>query len=214
MSGIDPSIVVHEIPTYPGAKPVRQRLCPVHPRKAAAIKAEVEKLLKDGFIYPIPLIGWVSIIIPVDKKQGTIRVYVDYRDINRACPKADQHKMAFICPWGTFAYKKLPFSLKNAGATFQHVMSYAFNDIWHIVQPYLDDLPAHSAKCQDHLAHLHEICFRCRHYHIRLNPHKCVFCIESGRLLGFIVSREGIHLDPLKVKAILNLPPPASLQKL
>ena len=55
MLGIDPSIVVHEIPTYPGAKPVRQRLRPMHPRKAAAIRAEVEKLLNAGFIYPIPL---------------------------------------------------------------------------------------------------------------------------------------------------------------
>ena len=55
MPGIDPSIVMHEIPTYPGAKPVRQCLRPVHPRKAATIKAEVEKLLIAGFIYPIPI---------------------------------------------------------------------------------------------------------------------------------------------------------------
>lgn len=82
MPSIDPSIVVHEIPTYSGAKPVFQRLRPVHPRKAAAIKAEVEKLLKAGFIYPIPLTDWVSNIFPVTKKQGTIRVCVDYRDIN------------------------------------------------------------------------------------------------------------------------------------
>lgn len=187
MPGIDPSIVVHDIPTYRGAKPIRQRLCPVHPRKAAAIKGEVEQLLKAGFIYPIPLIDWVSNIVPVTKKQGTIRVCVDYRDINCACPKnnyptpfndqliddcagseifsfmdgfsgynqinishADQHNTAFICPWGTFAYKKLPFGLKNAGATFQRAMSYSFHDICHIVQPYLDDLPAHSAKRSDH----------------------------------------------------------------
>jgi hypothetical protein len=95
MPGIDPNIVVHEIPTYPGAKPVRQRLRPVHPRKAAAIKAEVEKLLKAGFIYPIPLTDWVSNIVPVDKKQGTIRVCVDYRDINRACLK-DNYPTPFI----------------------------------------------------------------------------------------------------------------------
>ena len=68
MPGIDPSIVVHEIITYPGAKPVRQRLRPVHPRKAAAIKEKVEKLLKAGFIYPIPLTDWVSNIVPVNKK--------------------------------------------------------------------------------------------------------------------------------------------------
>ena len=52
MPGIDPAIVVHEIKTYPGDKPVRKRLRPVHPRKAAAIKLKVEKLLKAGFIYP------------------------------------------------------------------------------------------------------------------------------------------------------------------
>ena len=56
----------------------------------------------------------------------------------------DQHKTTFICPWGIFAYRKLPFGLNNVGATFQREMDYAFNDIKHIVQPYLDDLPTHS----------------------------------------------------------------------
>jgi hypothetical protein len=77
---------------------------------------------------------------------------------------------------------------KNVGATFQCAMSYAFHDIKHIVQPYLDDLPAHSLRRVDHPMHLRAIFVRCRFYHIRLNPHKCVFCVESGRLLGFIVS--------------------------
>ena len=95
MPGIDPSIVVHEIPTYPGAKPMHQCLRPMHPRKSTAIKAEVEKLLNVGFIYPIPLTEWVSNIVPVDKRQGTIRVCVDYRDINRACPK-DNYPTPFI----------------------------------------------------------------------------------------------------------------------
>ena len=95
MPGIDSSIVMHEIITYPDAKPVRQRLRPVHPRKAAAIKAEVEKLLRADFIYLIPLTDWVSNIVPVTKKQGTIRVCVDYHDINRACPK-DNFPTPFI----------------------------------------------------------------------------------------------------------------------
>ena len=69
---IDPSIVQHEIKTYENAKPVRKKICPVNPRKAAAIKAEVEKLLKARFIFPVPLTEWVSNPVPVDKKQGTI----------------------------------------------------------------------------------------------------------------------------------------------
>jgi hypothetical protein len=93
--GIDPDIVVHDIKTYLDAKPVQQRLHPVHPRKVVAINLEVEKLLKAGFIYPMALTDWVSNLVPVNKKQGTIRVCVDYRDINKACPK-DNYPTPFI----------------------------------------------------------------------------------------------------------------------
>jgi hypothetical protein len=178
-------------------------------------------------------------------------VCIDYRDINKACPKdnfptpfvdqiiddcagseifslmdgffgynqinivpTNQHKTSFICPWGTFTYRKLPFTLKNVGATFQCAMSYTFHDINHIMQPYLDDLPTHSMRLVDHPIHLHAIFLRCRFYDIHLNPHRCFLCIESNQLLGFIVSRQGIKVDPLKVKAILNLPPPFSLRQL
>jgi hypothetical protein len=116
----------------------------------------VEKLLNVGFIYPVPLTEWVSNPVPVNKKQGTIRVCMDFLDLNKACPKdnfptpfidhildecagskvfsfmdgfsgynhiqikpEDQHKMKFICPWGTFTYLKMPFNLKNIEATFQ-----------------------------------------------------------------------------------------------
>jgi hypothetical protein len=79
-------------------------------------------------------------------------VFSSYNQINIA--PEDQHKTAFICPWGTFTYRKLPFGLKNAGATFQCAMSYAFHDIKHIVQPYLDNFSAHSLRRVDHPTHL------------------------------------------------------------
>jgi hypothetical protein len=251
MLGIDPAIIIHEIQTYTDAKPIRQCLRPVHPYKEAAIKLEVEKLLKAEFIYSVALTDWVSNLVPIEKKQGTIRVCIDYRYINKACPKnnfpnpfvdqiiddcggseifslmdgfsmynqinnvpKDQHKTAFICPWGTFPYQKLPFGLKNAGATFQRAMSYAFHDIKHIVQPYLDDFPAQSMHRLDHPTHLRAIFIHCQFYRICLNPHKCILCMESNRLLGFIFSRQGISVDPLKVEAILNLPPPSTLSQL
>jgi hypothetical protein len=248
MPGINPDIVVHEIKTYPDAKPIRKRLILVHLHKFVAIKHEVEKLLKTSFVYPMALIDWVSNLVSVNKKQVTIRVCVYYRDINKACPKdnyptpfvdqivydyanneifslmdgfscynqinilpVDQHKATFICPWGTFAYHKLPFGLKNVGATFQHAMSYVFHDINHIEKPYLDDLSTHSMHRQDHPTHLRAIFVRYHYYRIRLNPLKCVFCVDFDRLLGFIVSIHGIQVDPLKVEAILNLPPPSTL---
>jgi len=58
----------------------------------------------------------------------------------------DQHKIAFICPWGTFSYKKMPFGLENVGAMFQQAMSFSFHDIKCIVEAYLDNLVVHSWK--------------------------------------------------------------------
>jgi hypothetical protein len=251
MPGIDPRIVEHEIRNYPASKPIRQRLRVVNPRKAPTIKAEVDKLLNDGFIYPVPLIEWVSNPIPVNKNQGTIRVCMEFCDLNKACPKdnfptpfidqilnecmrrkifsfmdgfsgynqiqikpKDQHKKAFICPWGTFAYWKMPFDLKNAGSTFQRAMTFTFHDLKHIVKAYLDDLVAHSRKRVDHAMHLRLVFERCRYYRIQLNPHKCIFCVISGCLLGFLFSETGIMVDTLKVEAILQLPPLRTIRQL
>jgi hypothetical protein len=63
---------------YENVKLVRQKLRLVNPRKVTKIKAEVEKLLKDGFIYLVPLTEWVSNPILVDKKQGTIHICMDF----------------------------------------------------------------------------------------------------------------------------------------
>jgi hypothetical protein len=214
MPGLDPSIVEHRIDTWPDITPVRQKQRPLHPSKAAAIKAEIDKLRTAGFIYPIAYTSWVSNPVPVDKKQGTIRVCTDFRDLNNACPKdnfptpfidqviddcaghealsfmdgfsgynqiqihpADQYKTAFITPWGTFAYRVMPFGLKNAGATFQRAMTYIFHDLAEIILAYLDDLTARSKKRTQHLDDLRIIFQRCRQYNIRLNPLKCVFCV-------------------------------------
>ena len=87
MPQIYPSIVVHEIETYTGAKPIWHKLRQVHSRKVATIKEEAEKILRAGFIYPIPLTGWVSNIVPMNEKKGTIRVCINFRDLNRSCPK-------------------------------------------------------------------------------------------------------------------------------
>jgi hypothetical protein len=245
MPCIDPKIVEHEITTYPDAKPVRQKLHPVNPKKATTIKSEVEKFLKERFIYPIHLTQWVSNPVPVDKKQGTVRECTDFHDLNKACPKDnyptpfidqiidecagceafsfmdgflgynqiqikhdDQHKTTFICPWGTFAYHKMPFGLKNVGATFQWAVSFAFHDLKHIFEAYLDDLSSRSHKRKDHPMHLRLIFERCRYFKIQLNPNKCNFCVTSGSLLGFIVSTTRIMVDPLKVEAITQFPPP------
>jgi hypothetical protein len=127
---------------------------------------------------------------------------------------ADQYKTTFTTLWGTFSYRVMPFGLKNAGATFQWAMTYIFHDLAHIILAYLDDLTARSKKCTHHLDNLRIIFQRCRQYNICLNPLKCMFCVTVGHLLGFIVSQRSITVDPLKVQAITEIPPPRNLRQL
>jgi hypothetical protein len=120
----------------------------------------------------------------------------------------DQYKTTFTTPWGNFAYCVMPFGLKNAGATFQHAMTYIFHDLSHIILAYLENLTARSKKHTQHLSDLRIIFQWCHQCNIRLNPLKCVFYIIAGCLLGFIVSQRAITVDPLKVQAIMKIPPP------
>jgi hypothetical protein len=119
----------------------------------------------------------------------------------------DQHKKTFIYPWGTFAYMKMNFWLKNVGATFQRAMSFSFHDLKHIFEAYLDDMETCSHKRSDHITHLQLIFERCHYYRICVNPNKCSFFMTSGCLLGFIMSNKGIMFNPLKVEEIVQLPP-------
>jgi hypothetical protein len=87
MLDLDPSIVEHRINTWPDITPVRQKQCPLHPSKVAASKAKIDKLRAAGFIYPITYTSWVSNPVPINKKHGTIRVYIEFHNLNHVCPK-------------------------------------------------------------------------------------------------------------------------------
>ena len=108
----------------------------------------------------------------------------------------------------------MPFSLKNVGATFQQAMTLIFHDLKNIIKVYLDDLTAHSRLRVRHPYHLILVFERCHHFQVRLNPHKFIFCVKLGHLLRFIIYREGIRVDPLKVEAILQLSPPRNIRHL
>ena len=88
------------------------------------------------------------------------------------------------------------------------------HDLKKIIEVYLDDLDSHSHLSVHHPYHLRLVFEICHHYQIWLNPHKCIFCVKAGRLLGLIMSKEGIRVDPLKVEAILQLSPPCNIRHL
>ena len=87
MLGLDTDIVVHKIPLKPGCKPVKQALRRMKPEVILKIKKEVEKQLKAGFLSIVTYSNWVANIVLVPKKDGKVRMCVDYRDLNRASPK-------------------------------------------------------------------------------------------------------------------------------
>jgi hypothetical protein len=84
----------------------------------------------------------------------------------------NQHKTVFFFTWGTFAYRKITFNIKNTIATFQRAMTFLFHDLKNIIEDYLDDLAAQSRKRVDHLNHLRIVFKRCHYYWIRSNLHK------------------------------------------
>ena len=127
----------------------------------------------------------------------------------------DQDKTAFTTPWGTFKYVKMPFGLKNAGATFQRAMDIAFaKEIYDFVVVYLDDLTPFSKSDQEHLRHLRKIFMTCRKYGISLNPKKSLFGLEEGKSLGHIISKDGIRIDPERIQDILQILYPRNIKEL
>ena len=89
MPGQDTSIVDHHLPLRPECPPVKQKLRRVHPEMAEKIKKEVQKQLDAGFLVTSEYPQWLANIVPVSKKDGKVRMCVDYRDLNKASPKDD-----------------------------------------------------------------------------------------------------------------------------
>ena len=127
----------------------------------------------------------------------------------RSMAPKDMEKTIFLTMWGTFCYKVMPFGLKNAGATYQRAMATLFHDMMHKeIEVYVDDMIAKSQGEDDHVINLRKLFERLRKFQLKLNPVKCTFGATFENLLGFVVSKKGIEIDPDKVRAIQDLPPP------
>ncbi|KAL6208662.1 hypothetical protein ACLB2K_019609 [Fragaria x ananassa] len=87
MPGLNPSLVCHTINVEPGPKPVIHARRNYHKEDDVQIKQEIEKLLACGFIKSIKHPTWLANIVPLKKKNGQVRICIDYRDLNKVCPK-------------------------------------------------------------------------------------------------------------------------------
>jgi len=126
----------------------------------------------------------------------------------------DQEKTTFTCPFGTFAYRRMPFGLCNAPATFQRCMVSIFSDyIEHIIEVFMDDFTVYGDSFDNCLHNLTLVLQRCIETNLVLNSEKCHFMVGQGIVLGHIVSSKGIEVDKAKVDIIQSLPYPTSVRE-
>jgi hypothetical protein len=140
----------------------------------------------------------------LDGYSGYNQVHVD---------PEDQEKTTFTCPFGTFAYRRMPFGLCNAPATFQRCRISIFSDM---VERFLEvfmDFSVFRSSFEECLHHLTLVLVRCKEKNLVLNWEKCHFMVQQGIVLGQVISRRGIEVDKAKVDLISNLPPPRMVKE-
>ncbi|CAL2252689.1 unnamed protein product [Prunus armeniaca] len=125
----------------------------------------------------------------------------------------DQEKTTFTCPFGTYAYRRMPFGLCNAPATFQRCMMSIFSGlVENIVEVFMDDFSVFGDSYDQCLQNLSLVLKRCQETHLVLNWEKCHFMVKQGIVLGHSISNRGIEVDKAKIEIIAKLPPPTSVK--
>jgi hypothetical protein len=126
----------------------------------------------------------------------------------------DRYKTMFVTKWGSYQYTVMPFGLKNAPTIFSRVVIATFKEFIHpFLEVYLDDWTVYSLL-KEHIEVLCLMLERCRKCQMSLNINKCIFRTPFGILLGHIVCKQGLLVDPTKIAIIVNLPPPKTISQL
>ncbi|CAF1100693.1 unnamed protein product [Brachionus calyciflorus] len=126
---------------------------------------------------------------------------------------SDKHKTAFITATGLFQFKKMPFGLCNAPATFQRLMNKILASIlWKRCIVYLDDIIVYARTFEEHLESLEMVFQKLRAANLKLKLEKCSFCKNEVKYLGFKISKDGLKADPFKTQAIRNMVEPNNVR--
>jgi len=155
--------------------------------------------------YPLPLIGELLDRLKTAKIFSTIDLRGAYNLVRMA--EGEEWKTAFRTRYGHYEYQVMPFGLTNAPASFQHFINDTFSDILdNYVVVYLDDILIFSDNIKDHIQHVREVLQRLRNNALFGNLEKSKFHNSSTKFLGYIISSNGIKMDPEKVEAVLSWP--------
>ncbi|KAL0290010.1 UNVERIFIED_CONTAM: hypothetical protein Sradi_7059400 [Sesamum radiatum] len=194
MPEVNPKVVVHHLSVKKGARPVKQDQRRFRPKLIPLIEGEVNKLIEVSFIREVNYPMWISSIVLVRNKNGQIRVCVDFRDLNNACPK-DDFPLSII-------------ELMIDASTGQEALSYMDGSFgYNQIRMALGD---------EELAVFQtpKVFERLMRYQLKMNPSKCAFGVTSEKFLGFIVRQQGIEIEQAKIDAILRIPKPRNIHEL
>ncbi|XP_075489615.1 uncharacterized protein LOC142528448 [Primulina tabacum] len=236
LTGISPLISEHHLNILPGSQLVKQKKRHFGLEKEKVIDVQVRELLQAGHIQEIQFPTWLSNVVLVPKSTGKWRMCVDFRDLNKACPKdhyplpkIDQlvdstsgfELLSFMDAYQ--GYHQIPLAkndqdkasfITSGGATYQRLMNKVFKkQLGRNVEVYVDDILGKSKKVADFITDLEETFATLMHYGIKLNQAKCIFGVKSGKFLGFIVTDRGIGVNQEKVKSVLCMPSPRSVKE-
>ncbi|GJY49695.1 reverse transcriptase domain-containing protein [Tanacetum coccineum] len=140
----------------------------------------------------------------LDGLSGYFQIPIDHKD---------QEKTTFTCPYGTFAYRHMPFGLCNAPGTFQCCMMAIFYDmIEKTMEVFMDDFLVFGNSFENCLSRLDKMLKRCEDTNLCLNWEKSHFMVKEGIVLGHKISKNGIEVDKAKVDVIAKLPHPTTVK--
>ncbi|KAK4397641.1 Retrovirus-related Pol polyprotein from transposon opus [Sesamum angolense] len=178
--------------------------------ECASISGTSTKHVPRIFILCLGLINW---LIPPQ-----VRITEHDRWLTRIPPDnagpEDRKRVSFITSTGTFCYVAMSFGLKNAGATYQHLVDKIFHPkIERNIEVYVDAMLVKSKESKNYITDLEETFSILRKYRLKLNLGKCAFGVQGGHFLRFMVTQRGNKAKPLKIKAILDMKAPTDLNE-
>ncbi|KAK3518632.1 hypothetical protein QTP70_006074 [Hemibagrus guttatus] len=129
--------------------------------------------------------------------------------------KGDDWKTAFHTTHGHYEYRVMLFGLTNVPAVFQALINGVFQDLlgkWVIA--YIDDILVYSTSMEEHVRHVQEVLSRLQRHHLYLKLEKCEFHRTTVTFLGYVISRQGVEMDAVKVQAVTEWPIPTTVREL
>ncbi|KFK22159.1 hypothetical protein AALP_AAs43032U000600 [Arabis alpina] len=204
---------VHVVPKKGGVTVVKNELIPTRTVTGHKMCIDYRKLnaatRKDHF--PLPFIDQMLERLANHPYYCLLDGYSGFFQI--PIHPDDQEKTTFTCPYGTFAYPRMPFGLGNAPATFQRCMMSIFIDmIEDYMEVFMDDFSVYGSSVKECLGNLEKVLARCEEKHLVLNWKKYHFMVNSGIVLGHKVSEAGIEVDRAKIEVMTSLQPPTCVK--